>query len=386
VASKLSLLTSRSAVEEAIAECDALTRDIFLKKYRYKRSRLYPLEFGGRIYDSKAIVGVAFGKQHGTPLRAGDFSGGQATVVRLLRSLNFFIQETPHPATALVAGRTYLRKNLIKLYGGQLQGGIWTPKEFPVVFLFSGGSGKLYGYQDGWTQDDFFEYTGEGQSGDMKFRGGNKAIRDHRADGRDLMLFTDLGKGKGVRFEGLFECASWREMDGFDKERRPRKIIVFDLVRVGAAAASESAQTTADAVPLSRPITSIDSLRRSAYTAAANSVAGRRAGNAKCSWYERCQTVREYVLARAKGVCEACDKDAPFCKRDGTPYLEPHHTTRLADEGLDHPKAVGAICPTCHRRIHSGLDGDSWNQQLQKRLADKESDIGNFTEEIYKSQ
>jgi hypothetical protein len=48
VSSKLSLLTSRSAVEEAIAECDALTRDVFLKKYRYKRSRLYPLEFGGQ--------------------------------------------------------------------------------------------------------------------------------------------------------------------------------------------------------------------------------------------------------------------------------------------------------------------------------------------------
>ena len=63
----------------AIAECDALTRDVFLKKYRYKRSRLYPLKYRGRTYDSKAIVGVAYGKRHGTPLKAGEFSGGLAT-------------------------------------------------------------------------------------------------------------------------------------------------------------------------------------------------------------------------------------------------------------------------------------------------------------------
>jgi 5-methylcytosine-specific restriction protein A len=215
VSLKLSLLTSRAAVEEAIAEWDALTRDVFLKKYRYKRSRLYPLEYRGRTYDSKAIVGAAFGKQHGSPLKAGEFSGGLATVVRLLRNLQFFIRDTTHPARALTVGRTYYRKDLLESYGGQLQGGIWTPKEFPVVFLFSGGNGKLYGYQDGWTQDEeIFEYTGEGQKGPMTFRAGNKAIRDHRKDGKDLLLFTDLGKGNGVRYEGLFECASSKLVDG----------------------------------------------------------------------------------------------------------------------------------------------------------------------------
>ncbi len=82
--------------------------------------------------------------------------------------------------------------------------------------------------------------------------------------------------------------------------------------------------------------------------------------------------MRDYVLARARGKCEACDQDAPFVKRDGTPYLEPHHTTRLADEGPDHPAWVAAICPTCHRRIHSGQDGAEWNSRLEERLKQKE--------------
>jgi hypothetical protein len=39
------------------------------------------------------------------------------------------------------------------------------------------------------------------------------------------------------------------------------------------------------------------------------------------------------------------------------PNLEPHHIRRLADGGPDHPRWVAALCPTCHRRVHHGVDG-----------------------------
>ena len=366
----LSLLTSRDAVENAIEECEELGREAFLKKYGYKYSRLYPLHYKGHAYDSKAIVGVAFGIQHGMPLKAREFSGGVATVVKVLRNLGFVLPETPHPALHLVTGTTYFRTTLREKYGGQLQSGIWTPKEFPVVFIFSGDSGKAYGYQDGWTDDGIFQYTGEGQEGDMTFTGGNKAIRDHRENGKDLLLFEDLGKGKGVRFAGLFECASWRQIDGLDKHKKNRAIIVFDLVPVTTAAA--------DVDSVARPQVeltqiSLEDLQKAAYAAAISPKAQTKTSNAKKSWYDRSERVRDYVLARANGVCEACDEKAPFVKKDGSPYLEPHHTTRLADEGPDHPAWVGAICPTCHRRIHSGADGVTWNNSLQVRLKAKES-------------
>jgi hypothetical protein len=61
--------------------------------------------------------------------------------------------------------------------------------------------------------------------------------------------------------------------------------------------------------------------------------------------------VKAYVLRRANGCCEACGEEAPFVRKDGTPYLEPHHTRRVADGGPDHPAWVAAICPTCHRQI-----------------------------------
>ena len=38
----------------------------------------------------------------------------------------------------------------------------------------------------------------------MEFVRGNRAIRDHALDGKDLHLFQALGKGEGYRYVGRF--------------------------------------------------------------------------------------------------------------------------------------------------------------------------------------
>ena len=70
-------------------------------------------------------------------------------------------------------GQAYKRTDLHKQYSGQRQGGISTPKEHPFIFLFTGQTGGQYGYRDEW-EAGVFHYTGEGQSGDMRFKAGNK--------------------------------------------------------------------------------------------------------------------------------------------------------------------------------------------------------------------
>ena len=119
---------------------------------------------------------------------------------------------------------------------------------------------------------------------------------------------------------------------------------------------------------------SVEELRDLAYKASSSEAQQKKTSNSIKSWRERSRHVKAYVLARAKGVCEACNEPAPFVRKDGTPYLEPHHTTRLADEGPDHPRWVGAVCPNCHRRIHSGIDGSELNTELQEKLAKIESE------------
>ncbi|WP_179204610.1 HNH endonuclease [Halobacterium hubeiense] len=91
--------------------------------------------------------------------------------------------------------------------------------------------------------------------------------------------------------------------------------------------------------------------------------------------YDRSAAVKAYARARADGVCEGCGKDAPFTSRTGDPYLEVHHVFEVSDEGPDKPDAVIALCPTCHRRVHNGEDGNEYNRELIETLDDIESDL-----------
>ena len=91
---KISDITSRQAVFDAVAEFEALGRDRFLNYHGYNIARNYYLKINNNYYDSKAIVGVAYGKQfpkHG-PLRSSDFSGGMNTVKKKLEELDFIVE------------------------------------------------------------------------------------------------------------------------------------------------------------------------------------------------------------------------------------------------------------------------------------------------------
>ena len=39
--------------------------------------------------------------------------------------------------------------------------------QHPMIFIFSGKTGKQHGYEDGWDDEKYFLYSGEGQKGDM---------------------------------------------------------------------------------------------------------------------------------------------------------------------------------------------------------------------------
>ena len=86
----------------------------------------------------------------------------------------------------------------------------------------------------------------------------------------------------------------------------------------------------------------------------------------------RCEAIRRYVLCRASGFCESCGDPAPFASANGSPYLEPHHTTRLADDGPDHPERVIGLCPNCHRRAHYADDAVAFNKRLIRRTTELE--------------
>jgi len=195
----------------------------------------------------------------------------------------------------------------------------------------------------------------------MDFVRGNRAIRDHALDGKDLHLFQALGKGEGYRYLGRFVCSTWEFREGVDVNGYERQVIVFHLIPPeDDEEASEPTSPTAS-------LEMLDRLQERARQAATE-VRERTPREARRRYHERSAAVREYVLARAAGSCESCGRPAPFRRQDGTAYLEPHHTRGLSDGGPDHPRWVGAVCPNCHQEIHHGAERDEKNRGLQRHL------------------
>ncbi len=251
-------------------------------------------------------------------------------------------------------GRIYNRRGEIHArFDGQQQGGIITPGRHNLIIIITGDEGLDHGYADRLRSDGVFEYFGEGQIGDMPWVRGNAAIRDHSANGKDLLLFRKTPAG--LRFEAEMLCESWHYEQAPDREGSMRRAIVFELRDL------ESVADIVEADPVRLAGASIASLREKALAAAKEAP---EAGTALRTVYERSRDVRDYVLARSHGSCEGCRSPAPFNRLDGSPYLEPHHLRRLSDGGPDHPRFVIALCPTCHRRVHHGADGIALNARL----------------------
>ena len=271
-----------------------------------------------------------------------------------------------------IVGKEYRRSDLHDQYGGSRQGGISPSAKSPAVLLFTGESGKQYGYlHDGFREDGTFWYTGEGRHGDMRMIKGNLAIRDSAANGKQLHLFEQTRKGF-VQYLGEFSYLDHHEERAPDLAGDLRKVIVFELevitkefdfAPVSAAPSDKSEQGKFWNLPLHQ----LRDLAR------ATSSKEQTPPERKRMVYERSEAVRIYVLRRANGECEGCEQKAPFINNKGQPYLEPHHITRIADEGPDHPEWVAALCPNCHRRVHFGVDRKSYNELVAEKIRSIES-------------
>jgi hypothetical protein len=89
---------STEAVDATLAEFDSVGPDAFLAKYGFGEAKGLYLVRDGKRYDSKAIVGAAIGRLPGrTALKARDFTGGIASVVRVLEQLGYTVLDERPP-------------------------------------------------------------------------------------------------------------------------------------------------------------------------------------------------------------------------------------------------------------------------------------------------
>lgn len=130
----------------------------------------------------------------------------------------------------LDVGDSIRRVDLHEQYGGRRQGGISPSRQTDNVFVFTDpAKGLRHEYlYDGWREDGLYHYTGEGQHGDQLMAQGNRAIRDHQEEGRDLHLFEV--RGGMATYLGPFEYVDHYQADAPETGEGPiRNVLVFRL-------------------------------------------------------------------------------------------------------------------------------------------------------------
>ena len=212
----LSDIRSKQPVLKAIDEFNRLGRDQFLEKYGFGHARSYLLVHEGQKYDSKAIVGVAHGYARPDlgPLKADEFSGGEAIVKRKLERLGFRVAVDARTAAAvdltskqLTLGKIYTRNELRSLFNitaAALYTGVFCPKGTSSVWLFitEQKTPDRTPYRDH-LQGDILYWQGQ-MSGGKK----DALIVDHQKSGLELLVFFRKKKyehpGAGFRYLGPF--------------------------------------------------------------------------------------------------------------------------------------------------------------------------------------
>lgn len=137
----------------------------------------------------------------------------------------------PDQTLPYVVGALYSRRlHIHDKFGGSRQSGITRSSAGNFVFIFTGLSGARHGYMDFWDDAGAFHYFGEGQSGDMEFVRGNRAILSHKEEGRRLLVFQSLGHGASYRFLGEFQLeVAYKKHNVPDTAGNLRTAIVFKL-------------------------------------------------------------------------------------------------------------------------------------------------------------
>ncbi|WP_433632951.1 hypothetical protein [Halomicrococcus sp. NG-SE-24] len=154
-----------------------------------------------------------------------------------LKSLDLIIEQDGEYRIAIEGGefdvgQRYNRWFIHDVLKGERYKGIATPSALPLIMIFTGDSGSVYGYNDEFLEDDTFLYTGEGTEGDMTMDSGNKALRDHKANGESIHLFEDTEIPWIVTYLGEYEYVSHKTDTLPDENGQSRDAFRFQTAKV----------------------------------------------------------------------------------------------------------------------------------------------------------
>jgi 5-methylcytosine-specific restriction protein A len=381
---------TRDAVLQAIGEYDRLGQESFLERYDFDRARQYLLVHDRKRYDSKAIVGAAHGFLPGElPLAAGQFSGGEATVGRLLRRLGFTVQV----GEALTADRLVRLLSKLQVYRRDGLPALYQP----ITLLWAFGRAvddepRLASWVETRRQvSDLFDRYGRPWEGDRVYY---PIAALHGAGLWEL----DAVPGAVPSAHGSSIPQHW-----FD-EHQPRGGLaepVHNLVRDSPEARSAAVRVLVDTYFLEAGATELlaelgllaptATSPAEASFAALSSAYKHLCARADVFWQNRdtaraerttsdlirSRDARRAVLLRSGGRCEnpRCAGDVQDRTVRGEPILEIDHVHDLALGGSDHPAQMIALCPNCHAVKTRGHTRDELRPVLLEAARKKHDEL-----------
>jgi 5-methylcytosine-specific restriction protein A len=373
---RLSELTDRSAVEQALQEFRELGRDRFLDRHGLERSRDYFVHLHGELFDSKPILAVAFRNQHPQRglLSVGDFSGGTGGAIQALRRLGFetVTRAQLHPPSL---GEEHADRTAIyETYGGDKVAGIIRFPGEDIVNVFSDAEGPYS--DDPPTLTEPFGYRGEGLNGPQRLNVRGNALLEHARTTRAPVRFWYRPTGGRFSFTAWVVVLGRAWVAGVGQDGRPRSELEWHMEAVPGLSPqewpSEVVDTLNDAAVIlhSEDGSPPEAQEASSYAALIHRIdqrgQPRRPTGVVRTDFSRSAAARRAVLMRSARRCESprCTGMPPETDRAGQPILEVDHVQDLAKGGEDHPRNMVALCPNCHACKTRGRNPAHWRREL----------------------
>lgn len=314
---------TRDSVLSAMAEHDGIGRAAFLEKYGFREARTHLVWHEGRSYDSKAIVGAAFGYLPGQTgaLESDEFYGGQPSIRPLLRE--GFTFDAPEGSKLAITEK--------------LKNPLWTRDQ---VILALDLYVKHKGRDPGVSHPDVTEVSAllrqmATEVGLTTYRNPSGVIMKMMNFRSVDPAFTSKG-GKGLGGASKLDKAIWAEFFG-----KPQDLAV------AAEAIRESTFARMDEDTL-------DEVQ--SYKAKEGKVSYRLHRTLERD--RKVVAIRKSAALKAHGKleCEACGFDfvATYGPR-GYGFIEAHHTNpvhAMVEGDETAPDDLALVCSNCHRVIH----------------------------------
>lgn len=245
-------------------------------------------------------------------------------------------------------GQKLTNIELYEIFGCGNSGGMRRAKKTNSLIIISSHLESIY--EDRWDRNVLL-YTGMGLNGDQSLDfNQNKTLSQSKVNGVQVFLFEQF-KVNEYTYLGPVELISepyTEQQPGQNGHLRTVYIFPLKLKTGERYIDEETIQTWQEKRQKQAKKLSLDELKDRA--SKSNPISNEYKTFVK--QYVRSAYVVEYAKRLANGVCQLCDKPAPFKDKKGMPYLETHHIIWLARGGEDTIFNTVALCPNCHKCMH----------------------------------